>query len=669
MKTDLNQKGVILIVDDTPTNLEMLFDFLGDSGFTVLVAEDGESAIARAEYAPPDLILLDVLMPEMDGFETCRRLKANELTKDIPVIFMTALSDTVDKVKGLNLGAVDYITKPLQHEEVLARIELHLKLRNLTKALQEQNLHLQAEISERKQAEQKIREQAALLDIATDAILLRDWDNIIHYWNQGAEHLYGWQAQEAIAKNANQLLYKPETVSQLQNVYKSLAKSGSWQGELHQITKDGKAIIVASRWTLMRDQDGQPKSILTVNTDITEKKLLESQFLRAQRLESVGTLAGGIAHDLNNILTPILTAAQLLQLKYSNIDERSQQLFKTIEANAKRGAGLVKQVLHFTRGVEGKRTIVQVNHLFSEIKQIVEETFPKSIELSTNIKPDLWAVIGDATNLHQVIMNLVVNARDAMPNGGTLSISAANIFIDQQYARMNLDACVGPYIAITIADTGIGMPAEILDRIFEPFFTTKDIGKGTGLGLSTVRGIIKGFGGFVNVSSQVSKGTEFKVFLPAVEAAVTPLSEDLELLKGNGELVLVVDDEPKILETTKISLETYNYRVMTARDGIEAIALYAQYQDDISIVLMDMMMPSMDGVTTTRTLQKINSLVKIITVSGLAASEKLTGNTAVKAFIAKPYTTKELLQTLHSVLYQESISAESANQWQHTMRR
>jgi PAS domain S-box-containing protein len=669
MKTDLNQKGVILIVDDTPTNLEMLFDFLGDSGFTVLVAEDGESAIARTEYAPPDLILLDILMPEIDGFETCRRLKANELTKDIPVIFMTALSDTVDKVKGLNLGAVDYITKPLQHEEVLARIELHLKLWNLTKALQEQNLHLEAEISERKQAEQKIREQAALLDIATDAILLRDWDNIIHYWNQGAEHLYGWQAQEAIGKNANQLLYKPATVSQLQNIYKSLAKSGSWQGELHQITKDGKAIIVASRWTLMRDQDGQPKSILTVNTDITEKKLLESQFLRAQRLESVGTLAGGIAHDLNNILTPILTAAQLLQLKYSNIDERSQQMFKTIEANAKRGAALVKQVLHFTRGVEGKRTIVQVNHLFSEIKQIVEETFPKSIELSTNIKPDLWAVIGDATNLHQVIMNLVVNARDAMPNGGTLSISAANIFIDQQYARMNLDACVGPYIAITVADTGIGMPAEILDRIFEPFFTTKDIGKGTGLGLSTVRGIIKGFGGFVNVSSQVSKGTEFKVFLPAVEAAVPPLSEDLELLKGNGELVLVVDDEPKILETTKISLETYNYRVMTARDGIEAIALYAQYQDDISIVLMDMMMPSMDGVTTTRTLQKINPLVKIITVSGLAASEKLTGNTAVKAFIAKPYTTKELLQTLHSVLYQESISAESANQWQHTMRR
>ncbi|PMB48228.1 hypothetical protein CEN39_23165 [Fischerella thermalis CCMEE 5201] len=205
-------------------------------------------------------------------------------------------------------------------------------------------------------------------------------------------------------------------------------------------------------------------------------------------------------------------------------------------------------------------------------------------------------------------------------------------------------------------------------RIFEPFFTTKEIGKGTGLGLSTVRGIIKGFGGFVNVFSQVGKGTEFKVFLPAVEAAVTPLSEDLELLKGNGELVLVVDDEAKILETTRISLETYNYRVMVAKDGIEAIALYAQYQDDISIVLMDMMMPLMDGVTTTRTLQKINSLVKIIAVSGLAANDKLTGNAAVKAFLAKPYTTKELLQTLHSVLYQESMSVESEKKWKHGVR-
>lgn len=663
MNIDSTKKGVILIVDDTPTNLEILFDLLTDSGFTVLVAEDGESAIARAEYAPPDLILLDILMPGMDGFETCCRLKANDLTKDIPIIFMTALAETGDKVKGLSLGAVDYITKPLQHEEVLARIELHLRLRNLTKTLQEQNLRLEVEISERTRAEQKIREQAALLDITTDAILVKDLDNQIRFWNKGAENLYGWKAIEAIGKNANQLLYPVQTQSQLQNLEESLAECGSWQGELHQVTKEGKEIIVASRWTLMRDKDGQPQSILTVNTDITEKKQLEAQFLRAQRLESIGTLAGGIAHDLNNILTPILTATQLLQLKLPNIDQRSQQMFNTIETNAKRGAALVKQVLQFARGVEGKRTIVQVNHLFSEIKQIVQETFPKSIEFSTNIKSDLWAVVGDATHLHQVLMNLVVNARDAMMGGGTLSISAENVLIDEHYARMNLEASVGSYIMITVADTGVGMPPEIVDRIFEPFFTTKEFGKGTGLGLSTVRGIITSHGGFVNVSSQVGRGTEFKVFLPAVEATATPVAENLELPTGNGELILVVDDEVPILETTKISLEAYNYKVLTASDGIEALAQYAQHKDEISVVLVDMMMPSLDGAATIRALQKMNSHVLIIAVSGLVASNKQLGVAGVKTFLSKPYMTKELLQTLHNILCQEMRNPESIKKW------
>ncbi|OKH55596.1 hybrid sensor histidine kinase/response regulator [Calothrix sp. HK-06] len=650
MSIDVNDKGAILIVDDNPANLEMLLEFLAGAGFTVLVAEDGESAITGAEYAPPDMILLDILMPVMDGFETCQRLKANPLTQDIPIIFMTALTETVDKVKGLSLGAVDYVTKPLQHEEVLARIELHLKLRNLTKTLQEQNQRLEREICERTQAEQKIREQAALLDITTDAILVRNFDNQIRFWNQGAEHLYGWQATEVIGKNINQLLYRPNLLPQLQNIQKSLTEHGYWQGELEQVTKQDKKIIVASRWTLMRDQDGQAKSILTVNTDITEKKQLENQFLRAQRLESLGTLAGGIAHDLNNILTPILSAAQLLQLKQPKSDELSQQMLRTIETSAKRGAAVVKQVLQFARGVDGKRAIVLLSNLFLEIQQIVHGTFPKSIEFSLNIQSDLWAVIGDGTHLHQVLMNLIVNARDAMPNGGTLSISAKNLLIDEQYARMNLDANVGPYIVIAVADTGIGMRPEILDRIFEPFFTTKEVGKGTGLGLSTVRGIIKSHGGFINVHSEIGKGTEFKLFLPAVKAMATSLTENLDLPSGNGELILVVDDEAKILETTQTSLESYNYKVVTASDGIEALALYASYQDKISVVLVDMMMPLMDGAITIRILQKMNPLVKIVAVSGIVGSNKITKDATVSKFISKPYTTQELLQTLHELL-------------------
>ncbi|MBE9006444.1 response regulator [Fortiea sp. LEGE XX443] len=660
MKNDFNKSSVILIVDDTPINLEMLFDFLDTAGFTVLIAEDGESAIAIAEYGTPDLILLDILMPGIDGFETCRRLKARQLTQDIPIIFMTALSETLDKVKGFELGAVDYLTKPLQYQEVLARIQLHLKLRTLTKTLQAQNLQLEAEIAERLQVEEKIREQAALLDVTSDAIIVKDVDNQICFWNSGAEHLYGWKATEVIGTNVNQILYLPETLLQIQNITTIIAESGFWQGELNQVNKQGQDVIVASRWTLMRDRNGQAKSILTVNTDITAKKQLESQILRAQRLESIGTLASGMAHDLNNILTPILTAAQLLQLKMPDTNERNQQMLKTIEINSKRGAALVKQVLQFARGVDGQRTIVQVSHLFSEIQQIAQETFPKSIELATNIQPGLWAVIGDATHLHQLLMNLVVNARDAMPRGGSIKIFAENVLIDEQYARMNLDASVGAYIVITVADTGVGMHPEIIDRIFEPFFTTKDIGKGTGLGLSTVRGIIQSHGGFVNVSSQVGQGTVFKVYLPALEVPQTPLREDLELFKGNGELILVVDDETGILETTKISLETYNYRVMTASNGIEAIALYAQHEDEISLVLMDVMMPLMDGTTAISTLQKMNSQVKVVAVSGLTATDKLTKMSGVRKFLSKPYTAKELLQTLHKILVQESRNPEGA---------
>ncbi|GAB4183441.1 MAG: hypothetical protein Fur006_20340 [Coleofasciculaceae cyanobacterium] len=386
MSVDTPNDAVILIVDDTPSNLEMLFDVLVHAGFKVLIAEDGESAIERAEYAPPDLILLDVLMPQMDGFETCRRLKAKELTKDIPIVFMTALSETVDKVKGLNLGAVDYITKPFQHQEVIARVKLHSRLRNLTKTLQQQNLRLAQEIQQRQHSEQKIRQQAALLDITTDAILVQDLNNQILYWNKGAERLYGWTAEEAIGKNALRLLYR-ELLPDLENHYEILMEHGSWQGELHQITKQGKEIVVATRCTLVRDEESSPTSILTVNTDITEKKQLEAQFLRAQRMESLGTLASGIAHDLNNMLTPIMMTVQLLDTKFQ--DRQSREWLSILETNVKRGADLVKQVLLFSRGLEGQRTALQVEQIITEIEQIVKQTFSRADDFSLLIFVDI----------------------------------------------------------------------------------------------------------------------------------------------------------------------------------------------------------------------------------------------------------------------------------------
>jgi two-component system cell cycle sensor histidine kinase/response regulator CckA len=514
-----------------------------------------------------------------------------------------------------------------------------------------QYVAIRTDITERKKASEQLREQAALLDQAQDAILVRDLENNILFWNKGAERIYGWTPEEALGQDARSLLFGDET-NQFDVAKREVLETGEWGGEMHQQTKDGKGIIVQSRWTLVRDERGEPKSLLVINTDVSRTKRLESQFLRAQRMESIGTLAGGIAHDLNNVLSPILMAVRLLQLKHKDVE--TARLLEMLERSAERGGDLVKQVLEFARGVEGERIMLQAKHLIREVMKILKDTLPKSIEVQFRAGQDLSVVAGDATQLHQVLMNLCVNARDAMPQGGKLTIEAQNALIDENYARMNLEARPGSYVVIKVADTGTGIPRSNLERIFEPFFTTKAVGLGTGLGLSTVLGIVRSHGGFVNVYSEIGKGTEFRVYLPTADVgastATTESSPDLP--KGRGELILVVDDEPAIREITSRTLENYGYKAMTANDGAEAVAVFAQHKDQVAAVLTDMAMPYMDGPATIRALHKMDPKVRIIASSGLQGngSQADFAGTPIRAFLPKPYTADKLLNTLADVL-------------------
>jgi|GEM_PF-721727 len=449
----------------------------------------------------------------------------------------------------------------------------------------------------------------------------------------------------------------PDDREKIQNIFRETVKTEIGQrAEFRLLCKDGSIRHIESQGSVVRDKDGKITSVVVVSRDVTEKKLLEQQFMRMQRMQSIGTLAGGVAHDLNNVLAPILLSLEMLKRSIS--DERSQKMIQTLEESARRGCDIVKQILGFARGLEEERSLLQIRDIIEDTYSIIKETFPKSISINQEIPKNSWTILGDATQLHQVVMNLCVNARDAMPDGGTIRISAENKIIDEQYAHMHIEAKPGNYLMISIEDTGTGMPPDVVNRIFEPFFTTKERGKGTGLGLSTVYTIVKSHEGFINVYSEVGKGTTLKVYLPAAEMGQTSAlkSQEKELLAGNGELILVVDDEASICEITKQTLETFGYRAVTASDGTEALAIYASQGKDIALVVTDMMMPIMDGSLTIRSLRKMNPSVKIIASSGLTTNDHATreSDLAVNAFIAKPYTAEKLLKAIHQVLHVQS---------------
>lgn len=573
------------------------------------------------EFAPPN---------QPDGSNS--REKAFEIVQK-------ALAGEAQSFEWCTIHADGY---PVYSEISLNRIEMDGKVYLMA---------ITRDITDRRRAEEQITEQAALLDEARDAIAVRDLNGSILFWNKGAERIYGWTREEVLGRNMGQVLYA--NPAPFESAHGLILKHGEWSGNILHLTKDGRELMIESRCTLLRDKDGHPKSVLGIYTDVTEKKSFEAQLMRAQRMESIGTLAGGIAHDLNNILTPILTSIEILKLRET--DPRNKRILDAIEASSKRGADIVRQVLSFARGIKGERVEIKPKRLLKDIETLIADTFPKNIRVKLSIPRDSWTLLGDPTLMHQILLNLSVNARDAMPEGGTLTITVENTVLDEHQAVTHVGAKPGRYVAISVIDSGTGIPATFVDKIFEPFFTTKEVGKGTGLGLSTVLAIVKSHDGFVEVQSEPGKGTTFKVFLPAMQVSSGKREASAALATlphGRGETILVVDDEASILDVTSETLETFGYRTLTAHDGAEAIDVYRRRGNEISAVLTDMTMPVMDGSAAIRVMMKINPSVKIIASSGFKLENGL-GNASEagsKYFLIKPYSAETLLKTVRMIL-------------------
>jgi PAS domain S-box-containing protein len=653
-------KPRLLAVADQDANLPAVEEILADVNVEIVRAASGKEAlrcVLQFEFA---LILMDIRMPGMDGFETATRIRERDRLRHIPIIFFSGdISKDANLFKGYSLGAVDFLNKPIVPEilktKVTTFVELYQKSQEIKKETERLRVELENQVRQRT-AELRVINQTlnSIIAASPHGILAVDRDRNVFLWNPAATRIFGWTADEVIG---GKVPFVPDNQRQDSDLFSQRALQGETftNREVRRMRRDGTPLDLLVSAAPAYDESGKVTGFVTVLTDITEHKKLEQQLFRAQRLESLGTLASGVAHDLNNVLAPIGMALELFRMKLT--DETSRNTLNSLETCVNRGSGLIRQVLTFARGVQGERVDVQTKHLMQETEKVLRETLPKSIRIVSDVPRDLWLVSADATQIHQVLMNLCVNARDAMPQGGTLTISGQNVVLDETYVELNAGAATGPHVVIEIHDTGHGIPAEIRGKIFEPFFTTKDLSKGTGLGLSTVAAIVRNHGGHVNLYSEVGKGTSFKIYIPAIPSQARQSHSDRKVIlpRGSGELILIVDDEAAVRQITRLTLEEHGYRVLEAQDGADGVAVYAQHRNEIQLVISDTDMPVMSGPAMLQSLERINSRLKVITTSGLGANNKSaeSGKTtgSIRGVLPKPYTSEQLLRTVYKLLH------------------
>jgi len=699
----------VLIVDDREESRYLLETLLKSSGYEVASACQGVEALEKARQNPPQLIVSDLLMPAMDGYTLLQQWRADDRLKQIPFVIYTATyTDPKDEQLALSLGANAFILKPAEPADFLTRVgqvleiasssqtpaaptptstmptrlpvampeedvarNLRLysevlirKLEDKMEELDKANRELQHDIMERKRVEEELRWKTAFLEAQVDSAL----DGVLVVNNQGTKILQNqrlnelWKIPPEIAQSKDDSAQVQFVMSRTKNPKEFVEKIAYLNSHPDEISRDEIDLadgMVLDRYSSpVRDKAGKYYGRIWTFRDITQRLALEAQYRQAQKMEGIGQLAAGVAHDFNNILAVIQLHASLLKTDKRLSPEQTESA-SMIETATKRAANLTRQLLLFSRRQAMQPRQLDLNQSINDMAKMLRRTIGEDIHMQFNFAMESLFIHADAGMLDQVLMNLAVNARDAMPRGGQLIIETSAVEFDEQVRGQSLLARPGSFVCLSVSDTGCGISPDHLPRIFEPFFTTKDVGKGTGLGLATVFGIVQRHQGWINVYSELGRGTIFRIYLPRLVAKPGHESGQFELppVHGGKETILLVEDEAPLRASIRSALSQLGYRVLESVSGVEALKIWEQHRKEIDLLLTDIVMPgSMTGKDLAERLLNENPKLKVVYTSGYSAeiaSKDFPLEEGVN-FIAKPFGAYRLAQTVRECLDQRA---------------
>lgn len=689
-------KKEILVVEDDKYSLRTLSTILMNQGYEVRGVADGATALVSVNLQKPDLILLDIQLPEINGFDVCRHLKRDAATKDIPVIFLSALDEVVDKVKGFEVGGIDYITKPFQAEEVIARVETHITIRKMQQQLKQQNVELQKRIYERNRAEaalqqingqleQRVQNRTSELyalnvtlkdeieerkraEIETrqakeqlEATLFALPDLLFELDEHGCVHTYHipeseWQFEQSIDLHQTTIhdLLPQNATAAIMDSMQLAQEKGRSSGNNFSITQEGSAKWFEISISFRDTEEEKNGRFITLIREITTRKHLEEQLRQSQKMEAIGRLAGGVAHDFNNLLSVIISYGELLLRLYEEMPASAQNQIEQIIQSGNRAAELTTQLLAFSRQQVLEPKTVNINDILSNITKMLIRVIGEDIELNLAPTEDLSLIRVDQTQFEQVVLNLVVNARDAMPQGGKITLETANVYLDNNYHQSRPKVKPGNYVMLAVSDNGHGMDKEILSNIFEPFFTTKEKGRGTGLGLATVHGIVNQSGGHIWVYSEMQQGTTFKIYFPTANDDFKDVKKHhtASSTTRGSETILLVEDDRIVRHVAEQILTMYGYKTLVAKDTDHAREICEQYEDEIQLMLTDVVMPVISGRELAHQLKAVRPNMKVLYMSGYT-DNVIVHHGVLKAnilFLQKPFTPDSLTSKVREAI-------------------